>query len=110
MLTLGAAGDFLVPADYDGDGKIDPAVYRSSEGKWYAALSFHNYAIFSIDLIPNSLNTIPAPADYDGDGKADPSVYDVDNLVWLLRLSGSNYSLHTVDFGLPEAFPVFYKK
>ncbi len=32
-----------MPADYDGDDRIDPAVYRASTGFWYVLNSSTNY-------------------------------------------------------------------
>jgi hypothetical protein len=29
------SGDALVPADYDGDGRAEAAVFRPSTGMWY---------------------------------------------------------------------------
>jgi hypothetical protein len=36
-------GDIAVPGDYDGDGMVDPAVYRPSTGQWFILKSSANY-------------------------------------------------------------------
>jgi hypothetical protein len=40
------SSDTLVPADYDGDGKTDLAVWRPATGTWYVLLSGSNYTTF----------------------------------------------------------------
>jgi uncharacterized delta-60 repeat protein len=85
--------DSIVPADYDGDGHSDLAVFRPSEGNWYWLNSGSNtYSIvhFGMD------GDIPAPADYDGDGRADYAVFR--SGVWYIQ--GSTAGLLITQFGL----------
>lgn len=93
----GATGDTLAPADYDGDGKQDVAIFRRSNGIWYIIDSstgnprYENWG---------AVNDFPTPADYDGDGKADLCAVRLEGTqrVWYIRQS-SNNQLRVVNWG-----------
>ena len=79
--------DKLVPADYDGDGKADIAIYRPSTGMWYVIKSGGGYIYKQWGI-----NTdIPVPADYNGDGKADVSIYRPSTGIWYITDSAGGY-------------------
>jgi hypothetical protein len=80
MTQWGIPGDTAVPADYDGDGIIDRAVWRPSNGTWYIIPSSNPSApIIKQFGLPSD---IPIPGDYDGDGLADLVVWRPANGSW----------------------------
>jgi uncharacterized delta-60 repeat protein len=69
-VQFGANGDRIVPGDYDGDGRIDVAVFRN--GDWYQLRSSDG-SFYAAAF--GQAGDIPVAADYDGDGKADLAVF-----------------------------------
>src|SRR5688572_18611440 len=66
-VVFGSQGDTPVPADYNGDGRDDIAVYQPSTSTWH--ISGISSSVFG-----NSGDT-PVPADYNGDGVDDVAVF-----------------------------------
>jgi hypothetical protein len=84
----GKGDDLAVPADYDGDGRFDMAIFRPSSGEWHIQKSSGEPS--EVYLLGGSTD-VPVPGDYDGDGRADPTIYQPSTGVWLIKLSGSQY-------------------
>jgi hypothetical protein len=84
-IQVGSGGDIAVPADYDGDGRIDPAVF--SGGEWRPWLSTCQCVYGPVLAGSAGTGDIPLPADYDADGRADYAVFHPSNGSWYVLLS-----------------------
>ena len=101
-VNFGIAGDKALLGDFDGDAKVDPAIYRPSTGEWWYRSSINNAQL----AVRWGISTdIPAPADYGGDFKTDFAVYRPSEGVWYIYNS-SNGSYTIMAFGLAEDKPV----
>lgn len=79
--TLGSATDVFVPADYDGDGKADAAVWNPVTG--FTVIHSSTLTPVTYTLGVGNANADPTViGDYDGDGKDDPAVYDKTTGMW----------------------------
>lgn len=62
QVQWGISGDKLVQNDYDGDGKVDIAVWRNSNGNWYIRKSGSGNALRQEAW--GAAGDIPVPAYY----------------------------------------------
>jgi hypothetical protein len=86
MMQWGSSGEKPVPADYDGDGKTDFAVWKSND-EWSIRQSTTGTGITITSGDQSS--DIPVQGDYDGDGKADPASWRPSNGTWYIKQSAT---------------------
>lgn len=88
--------------DYDGDGRSDVSVFRStSGGSWFVSFSGDGR---SEQLTPHFPAETIVPADYDGDGRTDIAQFNSTTGTWYVINSG-NGRLKTFRFGAPGDVP-----
>ncbi len=101
-IAWGGAGDKPLVGDFDGDRKLDAAVFRSSNATWYILRSSNNQVIQQ----PFGLSTdIPTPADFDGDGITNIAVFRPSNGTWYTSTNPAT-NFGAVQFGANGDLPV----
>jgi hypothetical protein len=93
-------GDVIVPGNYDGDKKVDFAVYRS--GVWYIRNS-SNGSVRTVHF--GVAEDKPVPADFDGDGRTDIAVWRPSNGVWYM-IRSTDGAIQSRQFGTAGDIPV----
>jgi len=96
-LVFGSTAEAAVSADYNGDGRVDPAVYQSVLGLWAVWYSATNISVISF----GGTGFEPQKGDYDGDGKADYMLYQPSTGIWYARLSSRVNIELAMPFGAP---------
>lgn len=65
--------------DFNGDGKSDLTVFRTSNNTWYVK------NVFNLPWGRADKGDIPVPGDYNGDGKADLAVFNPNTAEWSIQ-------------------------
>ena len=101
-LPLGVTGDKPLRGDFDGDGRLDAAVFRPSTSTWYILRTSINQVT---QTTFGTAGDIPVPADYDGDGLTNIAVFRPSTGYWYTSTNPAiNYG--AILFGVNGDLPV----
>lgn len=104
----GLSTDIPVPADYDGDGVADFAVFRPRFGQWYIKNSGYAYGFTDhpFDVYQWGLSgDVPLPGDRDNDGFAELIVWRPSSGTWYLYNTRTQQQ-SSRQWGLPGDVPL----
>jgi uncharacterized delta-60 repeat protein len=102
QIQWGALGDKPLVGDFDGDGRLDAAVFRPPTATWYILRSSSNTVIQTTFGLSTD---IPVPADYDGDGSANIAVFRLSTGTWFTSQNPAN-NYGAIQFGASGDVPV----
>jgi hypothetical protein len=115
------AGDIPAPADYDGVGRDEFAIYRPSTGQFFIlnTPNVSNSATWTLRTVSLNLpggpnvNDVPVSEDYDGNGMVDPAVYRPSTSTFFIIHSSTGIQSN-IQFGTPggvvaAAGPLLYR-
>jgi hypothetical protein len=100
-IPYGTSGDIPLWADFDGNGKPEPAVYR--QGQWLVSTHADGKADMTL-AFGGQTGEIPLAADIDGDGKADLVVFRAGE--WHVRGTRNPAMTQIYRFGAPGDVPL----
>lgn len=106
-LALGEPDDVPVAADWEGDGRLEPGVYRPSANRWFIDRKLSGKPDLVFSLPGMRPDDVPVAGAWEGRG-AGPGYYRPAVYTWrLFRLTeGAVEDLATVHFGIPESIPL----
>jgi hypothetical protein len=90
-------------SDFDGDGRTDLSVFRSSNGNWDIEQS-SNGATSTVNF--GLTGDVITPGDFDGDGVIDLAIYRPSTGTWWIRRSTNPSNFQAVQFGISTDIPM----
>jgi hypothetical protein len=104
-LAIGEPGDVPIAADWDGDGLLDPGVYRPRSRRWLVPLSSGGRLDFEVSGMTAA--DIPVAGDWLGAGHALPGFYRPGDATWhLFSANGVDAAVPVFGFGNGTARPL----
>lgn len=99
---FGSKNDKPAPADFDGDGITDVAVFRPSDTTWHVMRSSDG-SYYNLSF--GDSTDVPVPSDYDGDGIDDVAMWSPSYATWKV-IKSSDQSVTNQQWGTSTDIPV----
>ncbi|HSK70270.1 MAG TPA: FG-GAP-like repeat-containing protein [Pyrinomonadaceae bacterium] len=102
FIPFGKYGDLPIMGDYDGDGRLDPTIFRPSVGEWWILRSSDKTSrVFQFGRNGDK----PVSGDFTGDGRTDIAIFRPSTGEWFILRSEDN-SYYSAPFGRNGDIPV----